>query len=816
MWSTSNVRVVMATQLRRQLAGVLTVALVIGVLFGGALAAGAGARRSNSAVARFLAYTQPEDATVNAADESFDMSAVDRLPQVHASGAGGFLFLAPLDATGEPQLDRIAEIAPLVFVPKKGSADDTGRWRIIAGRSPDPTRAEEVLIDEEVAAKRGLTVGSTLRMKAFSPEQVNLTTFDGSNAPEGPELDLVVAGIGRNPSDLDPQTQDPDLIYQGSAEVYLGPAFWARYHDEVAVAQPLDTFRVVRFEHGAADRDAFAAAVRALPGGSDVEMQFGTSDAVKAGEQADSAVALETGSLVALAVVLGVSGLALGAFALSRLVDRAAEPLGALRAIGVPPGTLLVVAAGPAAVSATTGVVVALVVAVVASPRFPVGVARDAEIDVGYHFDSLVLVPGAILALVALLTVALVVAGRARHRLVATVPPRDQVSLADRLAGIGAPFGAVVGTQLAVGRDPRTRRGPVRTAIAIGAIGATAIAAVATFTTSLDSLTDRPASFGWAWDLRLGNPNDSAFTPEAQAAVEDDPNIAGHSSVADPSAIATVAGRDLAIVGLDVNDDIAPPLLAGRQAAAAGEAVLGHDSLAALKLRVGDTVDVTINDRTLPLRVVGSAVLNDAIGAQQSPGEGIVVTIDQLRTFVGADDLEANGYLVRLAPGVDRAQAYARLRDEFGPTVRRPQLPLEVEVVRSVREVPITLAAMVGVAAALLLAYALVANVRHSRRELALLKALGATRAQVGRVVAWQATIATGVAVVVGLPVGVIAGRQLWRWADTSFGTTLSPSIPVAILALVTVGAIALSLAVTMLPARMGSRTPAAVVLRSE
>lgn len=806
----------MVAQLRRQLAGIVTVALVIGVLIGGAFAATAGARRSNTAVRRFLAYTHPEDATVFAPDDGFDITAVDRMPMVTAAAKGGFLFLAPLDDSGQPQLDRLSDIAPLMFVPTKGTPDDLSRVRVVAGRFPDLTKPDEILIDEEVAAKRHLSPGSTLRMKAFAPEQVTVGSFGPGAPPEGPELDLVVAGIGRTPADLDPQTQDPDLIYQGSAEIELGPAFWEKYHDQVAVAEPVDQFRIVRLQHGAADRDAFTEAVRALPGGADVAVQFGTSDPEKASTQADSAVTLETGSLVALAVVLAASGLVLGALALSRLVDAAAEPLAPLRSIGAAPSELLVVAALPAAVSAVAGVVLAVAVAVMLSPHFPVGVARDAEIDVGYHFDAVVLGPGAVVAAAALITVVLLAARRARRRLVVADAPRDQVSLATRLATIGAPLGAVVGTQLAVGRDPRSRRGPMRTAIAIGIVAAVAIAGVATFTSSLDRLTDRPAAYGWAWDLRLGNPNDSGFDPSAKAAVDDDPNIAGHSDVADAAELATIDGHDIAIAGLDLRDGIGPPLLEGRQATAPGEAVLGHESLAAIGRRVGDTVDATVEGRTVPLRIVGSAVLNDAIGGSQSPGKGVVVTIDQLRAFTGSDELEPNGYLIRLAPGVDRAQAYARLRDEFGPTVRRPQLPLDVQVVRSVRDVPITLAAMVGAAGALLLAYALVANVRHNRRDLALLKALGASRAQIARLVAWQALLVTGLAVVIGVPAGVIAGRQLWRWADTSFGTTLAPLIPLPALGLLMLAAIAVAIAVTVLPARMGSRTPAAVVLRTE
>ena len=316
-------------------------------------------------------------------------------------------------------------------------------------------------------------------------------------------------------------------------------------------------------------------------------------------------------------------------------------------------------------------------------------------------------------------------------------------------------------------------------------VGLVALVGVLTFVSSLDRLSRRPAAYGWTWDYRLGNPNDDGFTPDQQAAVESESFIEGWSAVGDPGDLADVDGRVVPIAGFDFGEgDVGPPMLEGRMATADGEVVLGHDTLAAAGLRVGDTVPVTVQDVTMPMQVVGSAMLNDAIGSNQTPGEGVLVTMSQLQAFLPEASGEPNGYLVRLVPGADRAAAYADLRNAFGPTVLGPHPPVQVSNVLKVRSLPVTLAAVVGLASVLLLFYTLIATVRSRRRDLAVLKALGANRRQVAGAIAWQALLMVGIALVISVPIGVIGGRQAWGWTADSFGTVTGPQVPLAVIGL--------------------------------
>ncbi|HUY51992.1 MAG TPA: ABC transporter permease [Streptosporangiaceae bacterium] len=119
-------------------------------------------------------------------------------------------------------------------------------------------------------------------------------------------------------------------------------------------------------------------------------------------------------------------------------------------------------------------------------------------------------------------------------------------------------------------------------------------------------------------------------------------------------------------------------------------------------------------------------------------------------------------FAVRFAHGVLPAEAFARLQQDFGPTVLR-YLPAENIVnLQNVDGLPLVLAGLVVFLGSVILANTLAISVRRRRRDLAILKALGFGRRQVASTVAWQATSFILVALVLGLPLGVTAGR--WAW----------------------------------------------------
>jgi ABC-type lipoprotein release transport system permease subunit len=100
---------------------------------------------------------------------------------------------------------------------------------------------------------------------------------------------------------------------------------------------------------------------------------------------------------------------------------------------------------------------------------------------------------------------------------------------------------------------------------------------------------------------------------------------------------------------------------------------------------------------------------------------------------------------------------------------------------------PAVLGVTLAIGAISALTLTLISSVRRRRHDLALLKALGFTRRQLAGTVAWQSTIAIGIGIVVGVPLGIVAGATL-----------------------------VLANVIAALPGRQAARTPAALVLQSE
>jgi ABC-type antimicrobial peptide transport system permease subunit len=128
----------------------------------------------------------------------------------------------------------------------------------------------------------------------------------------------------------------------------------------------------------------------------------------------------------------------------------------------------------------------------------------------------------------------------------------------------------------------------------------------------------------------------------------------------------------------------------------------------------------------------------------------------------------------------------------------------------------IGLGAALAAGAMIALGLTLVASVRRRRHELALLKTLGFTTRQLSSIVAWQATIALAVGVVVGVPLGIVLGRSLWVLFAHELSVVPAPSVPVMTVVLIAVGAVVLGNVVAAFPARIAARTQTALLLRAE
>jgi hypothetical protein len=277
-------------------------------------------------------------------------------------------------------------------------------------------------------------------------------------------------------------------------------------------------------------------------------------------------------------------------------------------------------------------------------------------------------------------------------------------------------------------------------------------------------------------------------------------------------------------------------MLSGVGLGSAHDIVLGPATLAAVHKQVGQTVLFrTRAGGAVRLHIVGTATM-PTIGGSGQPTMGMGTGAVVASSLFSAGDLNQQGSpiagpmaeLISVRPGVPPAAARASLNriarqlnapsDGDAPIggVVAALRPAEIAAYGSAQSTVAFLAAVLAVAAVCALGLTLTASVRSRRREFALLKAVGFTRRQLASTVAWQATVAALLGVIVGVPVGIAVGRWLWTLFAHGINAVPLPAVPVLEVTLVALGALAFANVVALLPARIAARTPTAVLLRTE
>jgi FtsX-like permease family len=388
---------------------------------------------------------------------------------------------------------------------------------------------------------------------------------------------------------------------------------------------------------------------------------------------------------------------------------------------------------------------------------------------------------------------------------------------------------------------------PVRSVLFGAALAVAIVVATLTFGSGLTTLVSHPPLYGWNWSYVLEGPD---VPPQTRALLDRDSLVAAWTGVS--FADLEVDGEVVPAIVTDAHARVSPPMLSGHRPDRSNQLVLGAQTLAQLHERVGDTVDVSYGapgDAPAyipPTRemIVGTATLPAIGGAQTlhtSMGTGALITNGiappALRKALQSPDPTLNGptaVLVRLKNGVTPAAGQASLQHiaragtrafEDLPSslytgqsveVLPVQYPAEIENYRSIGATPALLASGLAVGAVIALGLTLIASVRRRRRDLAMLKTLGLTRHQLASCVAWQATVAVTVGVVAGIPAGVALGRWLWILFAQQIYAVPEPTVPALSLCYVGLGALMLANLVAVLPGRHASRTPVALVLRTE
>jgi ABC-type lipoprotein release transport system permease subunit len=786
-------------EIRRRRWRILVLILLLAIVSTAVLSSVAGARRSRSALARFNASSRAGNLEVTVGDPTPS--------QLRAFGAvRGVDSFAPLRSValafpGAPELQAIAGAIDTRF----GNVVD--RARVVAGRAVHPTAADEVTIGEALAAKLHLEVGDHLDGLSYSPEQI-MTFFSGDttdfNNPKGPRIRLRVVGIVRRPLDLGDRGASGGVLV-------LTPAFTQKY--ETSIGTFAGTILRVRTRHGASDVAPVAAAARRIFGQS---RQFDVQDLAIESQGAQNAIDVLTVALWVFAGVAALAGLVAITIVLSREISLTAADQTTQSALGLTRLQRIAVGGLQALPVAVGGASLAAVGAIVASPFFPIGVARRAEPDPGLRIDWTVLAIGTVAVILGILLVALLAALRTtRTERVERVVARPSVTLVAAASRVGVTPVASNGVRMALepGRGPTNV--PVRSAIFGAVFGVLGVVAVSMFASSLDHLVATPARYGWTWDF---------------AAVPDDPSVVGpQSPLLHEPGVGAIAEVDTVGVQLDsrpvtawgftpVRGAIGPEIIGGRAPRGPDEIALGAASFHELHKKIGDAVRGEGPDGRHTYRIVGRAVF-PRLDSPQPIANGAVLTSAGLSGLLSPSDM-TNGstyLLVRVSPGgrlsaaERQVAATPQVERPFGPSV-----PVEADRLRQVNWLPTTLAVLLGLLALVAVAHVLVTGVRRRRRELAVLKTLGFTRRQVRATVAWQATTLATIGIVAGIPAGLLVGSLVWRVVAEGLGVAPAASIPTVPALLVIPGMIVLLNLAALAPGRNAAQTRPAVALRAE
>ncbi len=837
--------------------GYVAIALLIGLVGGLAMGSIAGARRTQSSYPTFLASTNTSTVTISVGSNSGAPLAfspaltaeIARLPGVRRVSSLITPTLAPLAPSGAPDLSGKLSNS-IQFV---GSTDgmflDQDRVSVVEGRAANANRVEEAVMTASAAESAGLHIGQVIRMGYYSAAQLSSPAFGTARVPPALRVSLKLVGIGV----INRQVVQDD-VDRTSGFVVLTPALLRAAvavspggHVELPPGAPV--LYGVQLGHGDRDVAGFEKAfARIAP--TNASYLFNPTSRVVS--EVELSVKPESVAFGAFGVIAALVALVIGTQAISRQFRVDDEDRTVLRALGARP----VATAGDSLIGVLAAVVLgallAVAVAVGLSPLAPLGRVRPVYPDRGIALDWTVLgiglavligVLGAVAIALALLRAPHPVAGKSPR----AVPGRARLVRGAESAGL--PISGVIGVRFALESGRGRTSVPVRSALVGTVLAVAVVVSSLTFASGLSTLVSHPALYGWNWNYMINTTND--VPPQSIKLLDHDPDVAAWAGAAIVPVL--IGGQYVPTLFARTGATVAPPILSGHGLDDKEQIVLGSATLALLHTHVGATVDVSVGTAKdapvyippTPLRVVGTATFpaigySSIVADHPSMGTGAMLSSGieppaWVRASTSSDpNLNGPQYVfVRLRPGVSAAAGLAGLRHiaQVGSkaiatdpnaagndtiSVLGVQRPAQIVNYRSIGATPVVLAGGLALGAVVALGLTLTASVRRRRRDLALLRSLGFTQRQLSGAIASQSTVVACVGIVVGIPLGIVIGRQLWSLFARNINAVPDPTVPVLSVLLVALGALVFANVVAAIPERIAARTPTALVLRAE
>ena len=361
-----------------------------------------------------------------------------------------------------------------------------------------------------------------------------------------------------------------------------------------------------------------------------------------------------------------------------------------------------------------------------------------------------------------------------------------------RAGSVSRPKPSSLGASLAL--DPALDRARLAalTAVAGLALAIAGAVAVALIDVSTSEVLTTPSAFAADWDMVMSEQPDNpsatiaATTAEPIEALALSMQVAGNEFVVTgPSGTGLVSPQAFdQLVG-----SIGPFLERGRPVTNDDDIVLGAAIADRIGADVGDAVTIDSGAQGRQRYVVsGIGALDDGDETEMAA----VVTGDGLQRLLSSGDVRIDGAMLRTGELDERSMRRLEALgwDAVGP-------PSRVASLEQIGSVPRLLAIALGALGLGGVIHTLLLASRRRRHDLAVVTALGFTRRQVASTVRWQGVLTAGAGVLVGVPLGVIVGRVVWKQVADGVGAVDLVSIPwlvlllVPVVALLTVGGVA-------------------------
>jgi hypothetical protein len=233
--------------------------------------------------------------------------------------------------------------------------------------------------------------------------------------------------------------------------------------------------------------------------------------------------------------------------------------------------------------------------------------------------------------------------------------------------------------------------------------------------------------------------------------------------------------------------------------------------------RVGDGIELQKDDVKASYRIVGSVLFPEG---DFEHDKGFALSVRAADRLVGSihDTASVHQLVYDWKEGVNVESADDELR-RAGFSVLSNSEGLKPAVVTNLGQIerlPRLFAAFVGLIALISLGHAVALTTRLRRRELATLRAIGATLRTGVAIISFQSLAILLIAVVVGIPIGLAAGRTTWAPIARRAHLIFAPSVGFGWLMLLCGLAAAGAALATVVPAFRAARLRPAEALRTE